>query len=177
MKYEVLTPKKTSVWLSNYQKTLELYRLMYTVSDEILDSRLEMVKQKYLNTRFKRIWNGLWRGLEDITDVHVGYYSGQFYTMGGLLWAFGLKVPDYTVRERQLSWFCNDMSDSDERLSEHQWLLDLAKHWNQYATKPFHVEKDDVQDYLNLCRLHAEMKELLVSLGKYDEALDLADDS
>lgn len=174
MIYKVLSSGQTQIWLDNYSKTVKLYSKVFAVQEMIMEEKFKQISNKYLNNKLQRFISKIYRGLEYKWDVHYGYSTGQLYTFGGFS-LYNLKVPPYRSTELSVLDFCGELEYGD-RTGEHKWLMDLGKHWLMYADRPFDVDKNDVQDYLTLQALHAEMKDILVGVGEYDEAFDLVED-
>lgn len=160
-----LTANQTMIWINNLNKVIDLRNAVKKYSNAKLEEHAEKYYASY--SSFYRSFHGV-SSFEDLYLSWDGYYHIPAKMFGDKIKKLGVMPPNLLNYKLKLRYKYSNTRDTV--------LSRLKQKWEKYACQPFQIQEADLEMYQNLFAWHAELKEILVEGGVYDEAFNLDED-
>lgn len=167
MIYKQLSPKQTSFWLSNIDKTIKILEDLKDYYFNILDKKTKDEFEKHYTN---------WYNFVSYDDL-IYLKDGKHYIFSWFSFRPLSKLTQYSEYERNITSYVIYKHKSTKLVDDYKKLIETKQYWKKYAEQPFQINMDDLKLYYSFKEVHEKVKIMLKGVGAYNEALDLDEDS
>lgn len=159
MNYKVLSTTDTNIWLSNFDKVIELANKL----EKYMSERMQRMDDEY-TAKFRSGW----RKFVYDKDYWISY-NGHAYPLGGMFKCKG--VEPLSSAEKVLRSYVYDYKKSYKND-----FKNTKERWAKYAKQPFEIQESDITFYQQLKHFHEYSLKVAKQLGIDYEAFNLDED-